>query len=507
MTAPLTEHTPSPLPPELVADLHRCNPWWDGNPAPPTPGTRRHLAARTRRLLDSSIAPTIAVRGPRQVGKTTIQLQIISDLLAEGVPPNNIMRIQFDDLSSTEGLIDPILRIADWLEREVATDAFNNLAHRGQTVYLFLDEVHKIGNWSSQLKFLVDTTTVKILVTDSSSMRIEQGRDSLAGRIYTVDAGTLSLTEIAEFRGMARLDPFLPEISFGILRQREFWQELAEHGRAHSDFRDLTFHLFSERGGFPMAHDPRQLQADWAILARQLNENVMQQVLQQVLQHDLLTGPQSQRGDNALLEKFFELACRHAGRTTTLSLLAQGSHRSTSEDVGPHEIRNHLQVLADTLLLRLVPETVERLSTPRDYLKICLADHALRACWIQEQVPLAPLALATRPELANQAKHIAGSVLGATASNIRDLTTSLTPDPNRGPKLDFLLWAGDQQIPVAMKYQRRIDAVRDTQGIRSFLEAPANRAPFGLFITQEDPPAIDDPRVVAMPLSTFLLLA
>ena len=247
----------APLPPELVADLRQFNPWWDDKPAPPNPSTRRHLMARARRLLDSQIAPIIAVRGPRQVGKTTIQLQIIADLLAEGVSPNNIMRIQFDELTSTEGLIDPILRIADWLEREVATDAFNNLAHQGQTAHLFLDEVHKIENWSSQLKFLVDTSTVKVLVTDSSSMRIEPGQDSLAGRIYTVDAGTLSLTEIAELRDMTRPEPFLPEISFGVLRQREFWRELAEHGRAHSDFRDLTFRLFSERGGFPMAHDPR----------------------------------------------------------------------------------------------------------------------------------------------------------------------------------------------------------------------------------------------------------
>ena len=49
--------------------------------------------------------------------------------------------------------------------------------------------------------------------------------------------------------------------------------------------------------------------------------------------------------------------------------------------------------------------------------------------------------------------------------------------------------------------------MRDTQGIRSFTDDPANRAPFGLLITRQDPSPIDDPRVVAMPLSTFMLLA
>ena len=108
MTTLPAKHGPASLPPDLVADLQRFNPWWDGKLTPPNPSTRRHLVPRTRRLLDSGIAPIIAVRGPSLVDKTTIQLQIIADLLAEGVPPHNIMRVQFDELSYTDGLVAPI---------------------------------------------------------------------------------------------------------------------------------------------------------------------------------------------------------------------------------------------------------------------------------------------------------------------------------------------------------------------------------------------------------------
>ena len=73
--------------------------------------------------------------------------------------------------------------------------------------------------------------------------------------------------------------------------------------------------------------------------------------------------------------------------------------------------------------------------------------------------------------------------------------------------LDFVLEVGDQQIPVQVQYRRSIDPVRDTRGIRAFVEEPGKPAPFGLLITQTDGPAIDDPRIVAMPLSTFMLLA
>lgn len=69
------------LSPQLIADLRRLNPWWEGDPMPLQPKTRRHLVAQIRRRLDAEIAPIVAVRGPRQVGKTTAQFQIIADLL------------------------------------------------------------------------------------------------------------------------------------------------------------------------------------------------------------------------------------------------------------------------------------------------------------------------------------------------------------------------------------------------------------------------------------------
>ncbi|MCE2540479.1 MAG: AAA family ATPase, partial [Acidobacteria bacterium] len=108
------------LPPALVADLRRQNPWWSGDPAPVQPGPRRHLVGQIRGRLNLELAPIVAVRGPRQVGKTTAQLQIIEDLLTEGAPPSTVLRVQFDDVGSLHDLVDPILRIADWFEHHVA---------------------------------------------------------------------------------------------------------------------------------------------------------------------------------------------------------------------------------------------------------------------------------------------------------------------------------------------------------------------------------------------------
>ena len=219
------------LSPQLIADLRRLNPWWEQAAMPPQPRMRRHLVEQTRRRLEARLAPIVVVRGPRQVGKTTAQYQMISDLLDEGVPPTSILRVQFDELDSLTRLAEPILRISDWFEREVATARFNELAREGRQAYLFFDEVQNLRGWSAQLKSLVDNASVKVVGTGNSALRIEKGRDSLAGRINTVEAGVLSLTEIGSLRDLSPPKPFLPDNGLSPLLDKDFWLTLREHGQ------------------------------------------------------------------------------------------------------------------------------------------------------------------------------------------------------------------------------------------------------------------------------------
>ncbi|HXG25050.1 MAG TPA: hypothetical protein VNJ09_10880 [Chthonomonadales bacterium] len=64
---------------------------------------------------------------------------------------------------------------------------------------------------------------------------------------------------------------------------------------------------------------------------------------------------------------------------------------------------------------------------------------------------------------------------------------------------------GWQRIPIEVKYRRRIE-YRDTLGLRAFIEKAHYNAPFGILVTLGDENPIDDPRIVALPLSTLLLL-
>ena len=91
-------------------------------------------------------------------------------------------------------------------------------------------------------------------------------------------------------------------------------------------------------------------------------------------------------------------------------------------------------------------------------------------------------------------------------STIRGLDVAHAPERGLDREVDFVLTVGVQRVPVEIKYQRRIDPLRDTLGLRSFVEKSINNASFGLLITQDHSGEVDDPRIVSLPLSTVMLL-
>ena len=144
---------------------------------PAQPTMRRHLVAQIRRRMKAAIAPIVAVRGPRQSGKTTAQAQIVEELLDQGVPPTSILWVQFDTLLSLRGVEEPILAIAEWFERHIVEAPFNVLARAGPKAYLFFDEVQNFDGWDAQLKFLVDTTAAfGLLITQDDSAFVDDPR-------------------------------------------------------------------------------------------------------------------------------------------------------------------------------------------------------------------------------------------------------------------------------------------------------------------------------------------
>lgn len=487
----------------VEAFLRDNNPWWEDKPMRPLPPFKRWAFQPALQRLKTGLAAVTVLRGPRQVGKTTLQEQLIYHLLhTEAVNPKRIFRLQFDQLPSLKGIADPILSFARWFENNILTSSFNEWAHKGEPVFLFLDEVQNLSEWAPQTKSLVDLNSLRVLLTGSSALRIEHGRDSLAGRISTLELDPLLLREIASLRGRGDLPPQLSSNGNGLqaLSEKAFWETLREQGLRYHKIRDQAFRDFSARGGYPIA----QARPDrpWEEIADQLNENV----IRRVIRHDLRLGDRGRKRDEGLLEEVFRLCCRYAGQAPGPAIFINELRAGLSANVGWQRVLAYLRFLNDTLLIRLVNPLELRLKRRKGLAKICLCDHSLRASWLQESIPLTPDGLQRSPHLSDLAGHIAESVTGYFLGSLPGLDVGWFPTKGAEPEVDFVITVGEYRIPLEVKYRQQIDGHRDTLGLRAFLEKTVYNAPFGIMVTISDDVSVSDPRIIVLPLSSLLLM-
>lgn len=477
------------------------NPWWQGKPGRVLPRFRRWAFERSLRGLTSGLAPITVLRGPRQVGKSTVQDQIIRCLLEErGVAPNRILKVQFDDIRGLSAFSLPIQSLARWFENRILGRTFNEAAHANEPAFLLFDEVQNLGEWATELKNLVDINTVRVLVTGSSALRIEAGRDSLAGRISTVELGPLLLREVSALALETNIPALLPENGLDPLRRKETWLALQRHGVKHSAERDAAFRQWSQRGGYPRAHERRDV--SWPEIA----DDLVETVVNRAIQHDLRQAERGRKRDEALLREVFRLVCRYSGQAPRQAVFRDDIRSALSADIGWQRIQAYLKFLEATMLVRLVPPLELRLKKKRGPAKVCVCDHGLRAAWLQELVPLDAGALQHASHLADLAGHVAEGAAAYFLSGIQHLDIAHFPERGSEPEVDLVLTIGEQRIPVEVKYRRTIQGHADTRGLRAFVEKSVYNAPFGVLVTLTDDVVIDDPRIVVVSLPSLLLL-
>lgn len=453
------------------------------------------------RGLTSGLAPITVLRGPRQVGKSTIVDQIIADLLEnQGIASNRILKVQFDEFGELARLDLPVQTIAWWFEDRILGSTFNEAARKNEPAFLLFDEVQNLTEWAPELKHLVDIHTVRVLVTGSSALRIEAGRDSLAGRISTVELGPLLLREVSALGLKRELPPLLPENGIEALSHKETWARLQSHGVTHREDRDRAFARWSSRGGYPRAQERSDV--PWS----QVADDLVETVVNRAIQHDLRRGERGRKRDETLLKEVFRLACRYAGRSPKQSVFVEDIKSALSANIGWQRINAYLRFLDGAMLIRQVPPLELRLKRKRGSPKLCICDHGLRAAWLQEIVPLDEAGLRDAPHMAEIAGRIAESAVGYFLGGVPHLDVAHFPERGPEPEVDFVLTIGDRRVPIEVKYRRRIDAHEDTRGLRAFVEKSVYNAPFGVLVTQSDDVHIDDPRIIPVSLSSLLLL-
>ena len=116
------------------------------------------------------------IYGPRQVGKTTLIKQVLSNITQPYIFETA------DDILGVDAM---------WL-RKIWSDARLQYSQHKQELLLVIDEVQKIENWSEVIKKEWDLDTfndvpIKLVILGSSSLLIQKGlSESLAGRFESI---------------------------------------------------------------------------------------------------------------------------------------------------------------------------------------------------------------------------------------------------------------------------------------------------------------------------------
>jgi predicted AAA+ superfamily ATPase len=488
------------LPKEMVEYLERTNPWWRAQHQPPAERFRRFAFREVLSQLDARITPVVAVRGPRQVGKTTIQLQLVEELLLiRHVNPARILRVQLDDTPSLGAMQNPVEAIVRWYEENVLNESINGVAARGEPVYLFFDELQNLHGWSGQLKALVDHVNARTLVTGSSALRIARGHDNLAGRVSTIELGPLRLSEIAGVRGLGDLPPFHCPDCRQAWSRRDFWHELNAHAKRHARVLKRAFSFFSDLGGYPVCHKPA-VTGKVTALASQLVEDVVNKSLD----NDPVRVGRGAQLDRRVIREVFRLVCRYAGQAVSTKELGSQITAVLGSGIKHSAVEDSIQFLDDAMLIHRIPPLELLLKKQTNPAKLTLCDHFVRNAWLQETIPISPGGLAQATQaVATNAGHLVESIIGYQLTGIPTLEVAWFPERTNEPEVDFVLTLGLKRLPMEMKYQGGSRS-GDRKGIAAFCSKPHYAAEFGLLITREESGDLNG-STVAVPASHLLL--
>lgn len=226
---------------DLLAVLSRFNPWWTGQALPSVPDWRRAaFGPLFHWAREPPAGRALLLSGARQVGKTTLFLQLVRELLGQGVPAGNILYATFDH---------PLLKLVG-LDEVVSLWREFVPAQEGPQ-YLFLDEIQARKDWQVWLKHQVDFEKGRrIAVTGSATPLAREQVESGVGRWQTLKLATLSFYEFLQVRKAGL--PDVPALSS--LQHLGRWTP-AQFQRAAQAAQGLTlhFHEYLLRGGFPQS--------------------------------------------------------------------------------------------------------------------------------------------------------------------------------------------------------------------------------------------------------------
>ena len=491
--------------------LFNHNPWWtDAARIQDEPEILAWAESGFRRgpLDEISFMPDDAVyslRGPRQVGKTTLLKLEIKRLLEEGVAGPNVLYCSFESEDSPRD-------VADMLDAYLAWSGPGN----GERRFLFLDELSDVFHWQRAIKSLKDAdklTNCTVVTTGSHSVDLRRATELLPGRRGSpsdnldkillpmsfgryVEAVDKSLGSVVRKGALATREGRASVIR-GLARG-EIASEIADAALMHAK---LAVHLdrYLATGGMPLAV------LDF-VTHRSVTDRAYVTYLDAAEGIIGLAGKSKHKADQLASNIW-----RSSGSPVSWSSLRRGTSIGSY-----HTVEEYSNTLEDMFVVSTMYRYDSETNRPKFdsskkiYFRDPLFVHALE--WQIES------------DTFEQSLHAVGNretksklVEQAVADHALRMSQALSPRRSRtdqhysvmywrsaksGREVDFVVRDGGSLVPVEVKYQTKVRR-DDTWGLTDFAKATGNKG--GIVVTRDEIGKFGP--VSLVPAAVFLLLA
>ena len=460
----------------ILKVLTAFNPWWkSGAVRPEFAKTCKRFAffEAAKMLTHESIRRTVILTGTRRVGKTTIQYQIIDDLLKSGVKPQRIVFISLDH---------PLLKLCKLNE---VLDSYHSNIYGDEDCYYFLDEVQYAADWDQWVKTIYDTRPLSRMAATGSASPVlkKKAAESGAGRWTVIQVPTLSFFEYCEMLNVER--PQIPtDIKpTGLIRygKRELTLLMTQLSGLQKHFnRYLTV------GGFPelaLAKDD--------YLAQSI---IREDVVDKVLKRDI---PALYNVRNATaLERIFLYLCYCSSNiiaVDTISKELEGVSRATVDD--------YIQYMESAnLIYRSFPIDLSGKQILKAKAKIYIADAAIRNAVLMDDNLLTDqneMSIAVETAVY---KHIAAFYYQNTTS------VGYYRGGKKGNEIDVVVDFPNGKILIEVKYRQNASI-----GHQDAIYEWADSASCAMAVTKRDDdfgiqPSKGSKKILRLPAFAFLYL-
>src|SRR3989338_8712832 len=172
---------------DFEAELYRQNPWWENKFIEKSYSREKYTNEIFKNIKSKEI---IFLTGLRRIGKTTIMMQIINQLLEKNIKPADILFVRLDSFNLLEFTIHQVIEEFRKIHKKSSSDFF----------YLFLDEVSSRDNFEQELKSIYDNENIKVICSSSIATLLRDKKAKLTGRIRTIEIMPLDFNEFLQFK-------------------------------------------------------------------------------------------------------------------------------------------------------------------------------------------------------------------------------------------------------------------------------------------------------------------